>query len=96
MRAVSIRTPAYAPGVRKKIELKPRSYFINERYIAVIWDLIERVMMVDSSPGYASSARDYAFDTYRNAAAAYRIAKRGLDNSANRKARASRGPIFFQ
>lgn len=81
MRAVSIKSPTYAPGVVEKQELKPRRYFINERFGEMVDDLVSRVARVDDSPRYAAEARDYAMDAYRTPDTAYAIAERALNNS---------------
>ncbi len=85
IRAISIKTPKYAPGVFKKKNLQPKIYALSQQYASMIHDLIESTIQVDESPKYASESRDYAHNIYHSPDVAFRIAKRGLSNSAYRK-----------
>ena len=85
MRAVSINLPRYSPGVLEKQELKPRKYYLNEAYAAMVNDLVKSIVMVDKSANYASESRDYAVECYYTPHIAYRIASRALQNSSYRK-----------
>jgi len=85
IRAISSKTPRYAPGVFKKQDLQPKIYTLSQQYASMIHDLIESTIQVDESPKYASESRDYAHDIYHSPDVAFRIAERGLSNSAYRK-----------
>jgi hypothetical protein len=85
MRAISKKLPTYSPGVIEKQELKPRKYVIAEKHAEMVYDLIETVARLDTSPKHAKETRDFAMDAYYTPDMAYRIAERGLTNSKYRR-----------
>ncbi len=86
-KAISAKCTSF-PGVFEKQELQNRQFVVKEKFQEMTRDLVERVVMVDSSPKFAKVSFDYAMSCYqpeKMPAVAYRMAKRTLNNSAHRK-----------